>query len=577
LIEEKMKFGKLNIDPMKNPAVLDTATWDPESAWRTVSKITDWRSCKNIKTSGEIQEIKEPVIYEASKASYKRSTYFLMGLDDGQQVFVETSKHNGKGLLGKPHFTKPVSGNTHVTMYKTDADVINRYVTEIKPEKGPKGLGPLPRLGIGVRMSTSVWPAVWPAMEQCGFAANAIQNSLRELNLLEDLLAGRPAKTNYLFSFGTIAEGHTGSTFEGLWTYGVLDALKSDTTPHYGADADHIMVKRGEGGLQRAKRIIEASRYYTFFTLDVSDIIEYDALVDSPVSDAQERLQACFDSASHLKQYLDYHTKAKKIGGKVYKLTDSLVGRFTAKYWNAFAAVDELYKHIQNLKNNTPFDLELSIDENPPHLNTCEAVTGELELLFIILELKRRRIPITHIAPNFGVEKGVDYRCPDGIEGLKNRIRDMSHIALEYELLLDCHSGDDLSQTTRRTIGRASNGNIHFKISPSLQIIFAEVLQNIHPETFKKWWDDTILYARTEAKSGSKIAIGCMRDYEKKKNISPHHAVFHNYNFATIGKRDKNGRFIFRDMFYDLSPSFHKEYQDRVKRFLCTIAEDLFE
>ncbi|MBN2325328.1 MAG: hypothetical protein JXQ30_16480 [Spirochaetes bacterium] len=572
-----MKFGKLDINPMKNPAVLDTATWDPKSAWRTVSGITDWKSLKNIETSGIIQEKKEPVVYTASRASHRGSTYFLMGLDDGQQVFVETGKHKSRGVLGEPHFTKAVSDSTYVTMYKTDAEVINRYVTEIKPDKGPRGLGPLPRLGIGVRMSASVWPAVWEAMDECGFCANAIQNSLRELNLLDDLLEGLPAKTNYLFSFGTIAEGHTGSTFEGLWTYGVLDALKSDSSPQYGADADHIMVKRGEGGLQRAKKIIEASRYYTFFTLDVSDIIEYDALKGISPSDATQSLQSHFENASQLRQYLDYHKTPKKIGDKVYELPEPLIGGLTAKYAKAFDAVDELYKHIRNLKNRIPFDLELSIDENPPHLNTCEAVTGELELLFIILEIKRRRIPITHIAPNFGVEKGVDYRCPDGIEGLKNRIRDMSRIALEYGLILDCHSGDDLSQTTRRTIGRASDGNIHFKISPSLQIIFAEVLQDTHPDIFRKWWDDTLSYARTEAESGSKIAVDCMRDHEKKKIVSPHEALFHNYNFATVGKRDENGRFIFRDMFYDLSPAFHKEYGQRVKRFLCTIAKDLFE
>jgi len=28
-----MKFGKLEIDPVNNPAVLDTATEDPESTW----------------------------------------------------------------------------------------------------------------------------------------------------------------------------------------------------------------------------------------------------------------------------------------------------------------------------------------------------------------------------------------------------------------------------------------------------------------------------------------------------------------------------------------------------------------
>jgi hypothetical protein len=573
-----MKFGKLNLDPMKNPAVLDTATWDPESAWRMISKVDDWNSLQSIEKHDALREIRKPVIYKASKASYMGSTYFLMGLNDGQQIFVEMNRLSRNNVLGKPNFTKSVSGKTLIAMYKTDADIINTFVDEIIPEKGPKALGRTPRLGIGVRMSTSVWPAVWRAMDHGNFSANAIQNSLRELNLLDDLKAGRPAKKNYLFSFGNIYEGHTGSTFEGLWTYGVLDALKTNTAPQYGADADHIMVKRGEGGLERAKRIIDAAKYYTFFTLDVSDMIDYDAFTDSSTSKSNRTLEECFEKTCQLRQFLDYHKKATKIASKTYQLNDLLVSCLTIKYWKAFTVAEELFHYIQDKKNGKPFDLELSIDENPPHIDTCEALTKELELLFIIRELQRRNIPITHIAPNFGVEKGVDYRCPDGLEGLEYRIRDMSNIAREYGLLLDCHSGDDLSQETRRTIGRASNGNIHFKISPSLQIIFAEVLQEIHPEIFKIWWDDTFSYAQREAESGSKIASECIRDYEGSEDISPspHHAVFHNYNFATVGKRNQDGQFIYRELFYDLSFSFFKEYQERIEDFLCGIAEDIF-
>ncbi len=89
---------------------------------------------------------------------------------------------------------------------------LDQYCRRIHPQKGPQALGATPRLGIGTRMSTAVWPGIWRAMTKYDFAANAIQNSLRELNLLDDVLAGKPPHTNYLFSFGSIDEGHTGST-----------------------------------------------------------------------------------------------------------------------------------------------------------------------------------------------------------------------------------------------------------------------------------------------------------------------------------------------------------------------------
>ena len=178
---EKMKFGKLHIDPAKNPSVLDTATWDPESAWRLLSSIGDWPSV--LKRSREnTVNMNTPIVYETSKTFHMGNNFFLMRLNDGQHVFIEIGENNTKGPLGKPYATKSLSNNDRMAMYKTDAEIINRYVTEIKPDKGPKVLGQVPRLGIGTRMSTSVWPAVWSAMDQCDFSANAIQNSLRELN-----------------------------------------------------------------------------------------------------------------------------------------------------------------------------------------------------------------------------------------------------------------------------------------------------------------------------------------------------------------------------------------------------------
>jgi hypothetical protein len=357
-------------------------------------------------------------------------------------------------------------------------------------------------------------------MDRCSFSANAIQNSVRELNLLDDVLAGRPACTNYLPGLGGIEQGHTGSTFEGLWVAGVLEALKTDARPQYGADADHIMVKRGTQGISQAKRVIDAARYYTFFTLDVSDILDYAA-----------------------------------------------IGRPVGKYWLALEAVGELYNHIKSLKDGVPFDLELSIDENPPDVGAFESVTTEEELLFLVLEMQRRQIPLTHIAPNFGIIKGDDYRCPDGLEGLEQRVRKLHRIAAEHAVLLDCHSGDDLGSATRKVIGRATDGQIHFKISPALQIVFAETLNDFDPERFRFWWDDTLTYARREGAG-----------YESGGNAepSPRDAIFRRYCFATVGRRDVRGQFIHREKFYALPGDFYREYQRRVEAYLCEVAADVF-
>jgi hypothetical protein len=390
---------------------------------------------------------------------------------------------------------------------------------------------------------------------------------VRELNLLSDLLKGRPPKANYQFSFGTIQEGHTGSTFEGLWIEGVLDALKSKSVPTYGADADHIMVKRSPDGIERAKRVIEAGRRYTFFTLDVGDILDYAALRAEPSEAAQTR-----------PEILAYHRQKRTLGGRHYRLDETTAGLLMGKYGRALAALEELYQHIRSLKAEVPFDLELSIDENPPELATCECLTRPEELIFLALEAGRRGIPLTHIAPNFGIEKGVDYRCPDGLEGLKKRMRQLCQIAEELDLMLDCHSGDDLSVQTRREIGKASGGRIHFKVSPYLQVLFAQVLHQMYPERFRFWWEDALAWAKREAEAGSELAIRCLKELEGAEDPgpSPRHAVFHLYNFATLGKRDDRGRFIHRERFYTLPENFYAEYRNRLEEYLCQLADDLF-
>ena len=436
-------------------------------------------------------------------------------------------------------------------------------------------MGSVPRLGIGDRHTTAVWPAAFRAMDRAGFAANAIQNSLRELNLLEDLKRGVPARQNYLFGFGSIAEGHTGSTFEGLLHAGVIAALKAPTCPRYGADADHIQVKRGPGGLDRARRVVEAARHYTFFTLDVSDILDYGALKVAGEAEARALLSATLRDPAREKDIRLYHRRARTAAGRSHAFSEADIGRFVAKHWNALAAAESLYAHVVKVKGDEPFDMELSIDENPPEIPTTESITSPAELLFLAVELERRGLPVTHIAPNFGVEKGTDYRCPDGLDGLERRVRTISRIASERNLMLDCHSGDDLSKATRQAFGRATGGRLNFKVSPQLQILFAETLFDVQPGPLP-----VLVGRRAPSRRGGGgegfLLRGEVPEGARRGPGPPSgKALFHYYCFASVGRRDA-GRFANREHLYDLTPALLAEYGERLERWLIEIAEDLY-
>jgi hypothetical protein len=219
----KKKFGRLIIDPAINTAILDTETWDPEGALNILRSVdwSYWERVTNILGSQSLPTNEHIKLYPGSLCRSRGRSYLLAKLKDGQRVFLETGKPSG--ILGEPLVV--LSNKIALSVYETNAARIDTYCCSINPEKGPRCMRDVPRLGIGSRMSRSVWPGAWDAMVDFGFSANAIQNSLRELNLLDELLGGVPAKTNYLFGFGNIQEGHTGSTFEGLWATGVLEAI----------------------------------------------------------------------------------------------------------------------------------------------------------------------------------------------------------------------------------------------------------------------------------------------------------------------------------------------------------------
>jgi hypothetical protein len=554
-----MKYSVRLFEPAGNPAVLDTATWDRPAAWRAVARAGErWAA---VREGGPVEA--GMTVYAGSAVRRGSALFCLAGLPDGQQVFVELG--HGGAALGAPLGQMTLKSGLQVAAYPTDAALIDRYCRVLRPENRPRAMGSLPRLGIGSRMTTLVWPGMFDAMARCRFAANTIQNSVRELNFLADILAGRPAPTNYACGFGTIETGYTGSTWEGLWVSGVLAALQYDGALRYGADADHLQVKRGARGLDRAKAFVKAARYYTFYTLDMADILDYSGR-EGRLPDSRQRrmVMAC-------------HREPLRIGRRVHVLDERTVGRLIGKYWKALDAVGQLADFISRLKDGAAFDLELTIDEHPPEVAAFDCLTTAEELCFVLREIRRRGLPVTHVAPNLGQEKGHDYRCPDGLPGLQRRLTEQAAMAEAFEVGLDVHSADDLSRPVRRVIRRATRGRLHYKISPSLQLLFADTLADHDPRLFRAWWADARAYAQREAKAGSAFAAACLQaDAGGAAQPSPQHQVFHHYSFAFVGRRDGAGRFLYRDRFYALPSSFRQDYARRVAKGLCELAEDLF-
>jgi len=575
-----MKFGKLELDPARNPGVLDTATWDHTAAWRTIQEAKcDWIEVRNRLGTGEGAAFGSSglQLHGPSAANVGSSVISLVTLPDGQEVMVQIGQESLEALGGEVIGRKRLATGEHVAVYPTDAAVLERYCRCFKPDKASRSLGAKPRLGVGSRMTTSVWPGTFRAMTKKGFATNSIQNSIRELNLLENLLAGAPPETNYSTGIGTVECGWAGSTYEGLWVAGVLAALKWEGPLQYGADADHVQVKRGADGMARAKRVLKAARHYSFYTLDMADVLNYSTLAEKSAVASEEFLTANIPQPAERRAVMDCHTKAFQLGSRTIKLDAAEVGRFVGKYWETLRMLEELAAYIASLKEQPDFDLELTIDEHPPEVAAFDCLTTDEEVLFLSREISRRQLRVTHLAPNFGQEKGYDYRCPDGLDGLGRRARTQHQIAQEFGLFLDVHSGDDLTREPRRVFGRAMGGQLHFKVSPHLQLIYAELLQEFHPGLFVRWWQDALAYAQREAAQGSPVAQRCLAELPRNPQPSWRQSVFHYFSFPFVGKRDAAGQFRYRHEFYGLSSAFNQAYQQRICDYLCELADDLFQ
>ena len=113
-----------------------------------------------------------------------------------------------------------------------------------------------PRLGIGCRMSTAVWPGIWRAMSSGGFAANAIQNSLRELNLLEDLRGLEAGDADTAAGYYRDGLAVDGETFAGHPSHAELGYMSEWGLATHAGDLRNVLARVPEK--QRKARVFLA-------------------------------------------------------------------------------------------------------------------------------------------------------------------------------------------------------------------------------------------------------------------------------------------------------------------------------
>ena len=160
-------------------------------------------------------------------------------------------------------------------------------------------------------------------------------------------------------------------------------------------------------------------------------------------------------------------------------------------------------------------------------MDAAACLTTEAELLFLIEELRRRE------RPHHAHRTQRRHRQRAGLHGCGRlggiRAADPRTSGVSPRSTGSCWTfirATIFAPPPGRRLAGPRSGRNHFKVSPSLQVIFGEVLHEVSPERFQFWWDDTLAYARREAAAGSDFAAQCLREYESSEDPapSPHHA-----------------------------------------------------
>lgn len=239
----------------------------------------------------------------------------------------------------------------------------------------------------------------------------------------------------------------------------------------WGADADHL--KNPEDARYPARL------GFTHFTIDPSE-----KLISFNFSEA-EREFLKFSRQEQERILKKYNGRPFAIDIE-YNFSKEEVKRFAVKYKNVFGLIEEFLQVIKR-EGRKNAGIEISIDET-------EEITTPEELLYLLSELKRRKIRIDEVAPRFPghFEKAIDYfsykkngKPIKNIKEFEKHFFSLYNIAKFFKVKLCLHSGSD-KFSVYPVVKKITDGDIHIKTAGTFFLEEVRLLAKVKPEEFKK-------------------------------------------------------------------------------------------
>ncbi len=262
----------------------------------------------------------------------------------------------------------------------------------------------------------------------------------------------------------SVRENHkTGRTFEQVMDDVTWSVFRTGFNRSWGSDADHLKE------IEDIEIAVKAG--FTMFTLDPSDKIDNSADNDSE-NILEEKLDSLFPNGKDADAFISRY-EGKDGAGRTE------VVRSAVKYLNAVRHAVTAYNRLVELRGESGFNFELSIDETG-------TTTSALDHRIIATECSRAGVKLFSLAPRFegAFEKGIDYR--GSIDGFRRSIT--AHAALSQELgdyRLSLHSGSD-KFSIYPIFGEVTDGFYHVKTAGTSYLEAVKVTTSSDMNLFRR-------------------------------------------------------------------------------------------
>lgn len=467
---------------------------------------------------------KRVTIYEPSLTSLGECTLVLVRAGREKYLVAKGSGPVFDELQGTTEGSCKICPTNHANRL-----VLNTYLPYTKPQANATKR---PSIGLGDRLGEATSGHIQALRTTKAFPIFA-QQSVRELTL-------------------------TGRTFEDVIDKAAYAVFQEGYTSGYGADGDHLKKR------EDIEKALQAG--VTMITLDSSDLIDNTIFtmnsqdVDAKYARVDAELRSSYEA-----KYLE---QVYTIADQTYTLDAEHLKRDILIYHRALDFIQSIYEQfiaspIRGL------DFEVSIDET-------DTPTDAKSHLFIALELKRRKVAVSTLAPRFigEFQKGIDYR--GDLESFEHDLLAHVGIADQFGYRLSVHSGSD-KFSIFPILKKCIKGSFHVKTAgtnwlEAMRLVALKdpsLYRKMHHHALSRFSDARAFYHVTTDVSAIK-ALKETEDTDLVHYLDDDNArqLLHiTYGFL-LEDTDGEGNTLFKDAFFTLLAKEEKLYAELLEKHI---------